>query len=141
MPYTLEQIAGSPAAVLERGMPATLASAIGAAQTLANAGSASQKSNPYFTVGPMDEGYRVLNLSARFAGGIQATSALSATVYGSDDGGTTWKAFAAAVALATAGVATDAQIANLPPGRVYQVLVTSLTLGGAASASVDGAVS
>lgn len=139
---------GLPPAIIEPGFPVVLARNIGAVQTVANAGASTgaisatgvEATNPFFTLGPsgISTG-RTLNLSARGVGAVPTT--VSAQVYKSTDGGTTWSAYGAAVPLIVAGVATDGQVVNLVDGPIYQVLVPTLTLGGATGVNVDGALS
>jgi hypothetical protein len=138
MPFTLP--GGLPASVLDPGFNYTLATGIAAAQTLAQAGAALGASNPIFTVQPTGiGGRRFLSLHARGAGAVPTT--VTVGLYSSTDGGATWNLYKAAITLVTGTAATDSQVQDLVAGPLYQVLVTTLTLGSASAVSIDGSVS
>lgn len=128
------------------GQTARIASAIAAAQTLAaNAGIGSSLTNPRFGVdsGPTERG-RTLNLHGS---GISSTGApivpttVTASLYSSSDGGVTWNLYQAAIPLGATTIFTDVQVLNVVPGLLYQILITTLTLGSASSVSVDATLS
>lgn len=131
--------------LMEPGINQTLVNAVTAVQTLANAGTAAIASkNITFTVNASSDGKdRTLNLSARgIAAGVPTLpTTMSVGLYASSDGGTTWKLSQTAFALVAATIATDAQALHLVAGILYQLLVTTLTLGSATSVSVDAALS
>lgn len=129
---------------LDAGIKFTAANQITAAQTTPGSSHDSQDllaagKNPIFCVQPSAIGTkRTVSLAARGAGAVPTT--VTATLYESSDGGTTWNAHAAAYNLIATGIATDAQV-DIVAGLLYQVLETALTLGTATSASVDVIVS
>lgn len=142
-PLTLPaNIGGAPnPSLLDDGISVVLASGVAAAQTISNAGTgqAITTTNPLFTIPAATYRPRVLNLKAKGVGALPTT--MSVTLFTSDDNGTTWQAYGAAIALVTTTVATDAQIVNIAAGLMCQLLVTALTLGSASSVSVDGVLS
>ena len=95
---------------------------------------------PIFTVQPSsgDATQRVVNFKAKGAGAVPTT--VSCTLFSSDDSGASWQTYKASFALVATGTATDVQV-SLEPGQIYQVLVTTLTLGSATSVSVDAQAS
>jgi len=125
---------------LVSGQTARIVNAITAVQTLANAGPLSGLANPRFGIdaGPVERG-RTLNLHGSGVAAVPTTVTVS--LYASTDGGVTWTLYQAAIALCASTAWTDAQVLNLLPGLLYQVLVTTLTLGSATSVSVDATLS
>lgn len=137
---------GADPTLLDTGLPVVLANGIAIVQVgpppvnTSALGVALRITNPIFTVQPRTGGGdRTLSLSARSVAAVPTT--LTASVYESSDGGTTWSLHQAGLALVASTVATNAQVLHLVAGLLYQVLVTTLTLGSATSVSVDGAIS
>jgi hypothetical protein len=126
--------------LVDTGISFGAVSGVAAAQTVANAGTAgAATTNPTFGVAPSADGRaRTLNIKAK--GAILPTT-LSVTLYSSDDGGATWQAYGGSIALVATTVATDSQQLNIVSGLLFQLLVTTLTLGSAASVAVDVQVS
>lgn len=145
MPAYIITNTGPIPSVLDPSLPVTLINALTAVQTLATAGTAASfATNPLFTVNASPEGKeRTLNLHAKgiLTGVPTLPTTLTVSLYSSTDGGVTWNLYQAAIALVTATVATDVQVLHLVSGLVYQLLVTTLTLGSATSVSVDGNLS
>jgi hypothetical protein len=133
--------AGADPVALEPGVSVTLANAIAAAQVLGQAGlTATNLTNPRFSVFPRgDGGDRTLNLNVRSATAVPTT--VTASLYQSTDNGVTWELAQAAFNLVTSTVATGAQALHLTAGVLYQLLITTLTLGSATTVSVDGSIS
>ena len=134
-PLVITQGSTDAATIIEPGFPLVLANAITSAQS--TAGSTVRSTNPYFTVQPRgDAGDRTLNLNVRGNGGAPTT--VNASLYASDDSGSTWQLYQAA----TGNLVTNsAQALHLVAGLLYQVLASSVTLGGATSVNVEGQLS
>jgi len=78
---------------------------------------------------------RTLWLSAIGAGAVPTTA--TADLEGSSDGGVTWQKVATALALVATSVATMQKVTNVGPGILLRINLTTLTLGGASSVTIN----
>ena len=127
-----------PCVLLYQGNNVDVVSGVTATQSTPS-GSTLLATNPMFTVsGRRGTGSgNNITFHADGVGGVPTTA--TGAVYSSDNGGTTWNLVQGSIDLVAAGVATDYVLENVAPGLIYQMILTTVSLGGSATAVNVGA--
>lgn len=142
----LQLVPGNTPSTIDSGVPVTVLSGVTATQsspslTLAADNSAG-RTNPLFTIQAGDARPRRLLLKGKGYNSANPPvetnpTTLSAALYTSDDNGASWQLFQTASALIATSVATDATLLDPPCSVMCQIIATSVTLGSAATVTVD----